>query len=64
MIGLEVGVDWSKTNVEEMAKESAKGAVGKDALDLFENAAIGAKLRNTNKVGGERFKEMDHFVAV
>jgi len=30
---------------------------------LFETAAMGAKLRNTHRVGGERVKEMDHFVA-
>ena len=30
---------------------------------LFETVAMGSKLRNTHKVGGERVKEMDHFVA-
>ena len=30
---------------------------------LFETTALGAKLRNTHRVGGERVKEMDHFVA-
>jgi hypothetical protein len=33
------------------------------ATVLFETTAVGAKLRNTHKVGGERVKEMDHFVA-
>jgi hypothetical protein len=30
---------------------------------LFETAAVGAKIRNTNRMGGERVKVMDHFVA-
>ena len=30
---------------------------------LFETAAVGAKIRNVHKMGGERVKEMDHFVA-
>ena len=30
---------------------------------LFETVALGAKLQNTHKMGGERVKEMDHFVA-
>lgn len=34
-----------------------------NAAVLFETAAMGAKLRNTHRVGGERVKEMDHFVA-
>jgi hypothetical protein len=34
-----------------------------EATVLFETTAMGAKLRNTHRVGGERVKEMDHFVA-
>jgi len=30
---------------------------------LFETTAMGAKLRNQHRIGGERVKEMDHFVA-
>lgn len=30
---------------------------------MFETAAVGVKVRNVNLMGGERVKEMDHFVA-
>lgn len=30
---------------------------------MFETAAVGVKVRNVHRMGGERVKEMDHFVA-
>ena len=34
-----------------------------DASVLFETVALGAKIVNAHLMGGERVKEMDHFVA-
>eukprot|EP00051_Salpingoeca_urceolata_P034258 m.24253 g.24253 ORF g.24253 m.24253 type:complete len:581 (+) comp7433_c0_seq1:360-2102(+) len=44
------------------APVQAKPQAAKAAI-MFETTALGAKIRNTHKVGGERVKEMDHFVA-
>eukprot|EP00656_Telonema_subtile_P052422 TRINITY_DN7308_c0_g2_i7.p2 TRINITY_DN7308_c0_g2~~TRINITY_DN7308_c0_g2_i7.p2 ORF type:complete len:279 (+),score=77.50 TRINITY_DN7308_c0_g2_i7:1047-1883(+) len=57
-------VDWDKAKNDKRVEEARHMAAGEAALDQFENAALGAKLRNANKVSGKRFKEMDHFVAV
>ena len=35
----------------------------KEAYLLFETASVARRIRNTHKTGGERFKEMDYFVA-
>lgn len=48
----------------DVAPESVPvNAAQVEATVLFETTALGAKLRNTHRVGGERVKEMDHFVA-
>eukprot|EP00038_Savillea_parva_P000591 m.97051 g.97051 ORF g.97051 m.97051 type:complete len:654 (-) comp10201_c0_seq1:1809-3770(-) len=44
------------------APADVKAAVGSPDV-LFETTALGAKLRNQHRIGGERVKEMDHFVA-
>ena len=44
------GIDWDKEKMDKQAIEVRSGAKGNVALEKFENAAIGAKLRNTNKV--------------
>ena len=46
----QIGVDWDKEKMGKKAIEVRSGAKGTVALEKFENAAIGAKLRNTNKV--------------
>ena len=53
-------VDIRDTGRDETSQQSLQDV---EADALFETAAVGAKLRNTHRVGGERIKEMDHFVA-
>jgi hypothetical protein len=51
------------TNSEpKPAPPDLKSVVGSPDV-LFETTAMGAKLRNQHRIGGERVKEMDHFVA-
>lgn len=59
-------IDESRSLDQPLPKGSGKAkaspAVTHSSV-LWETAAVAAKIRNAHKVGGERVKEMDHFVA-
>jgi len=57
-----IDVPLPKESPTQVVSGSAKNSIT-NAAALFETAAMGAKLRNTHKMGGERVKDMDHFVA-